>query len=333
MHFVSHEYLLARVFRMNVAPQQVITALLIATCFVTAARADDNKGKSAASGRPRATEANVSYGKHPKQVVDFYKAESREPTPVVIYIHGGAWWAGNKDNPSVDEYLKAGISVVSIEYRFINDATKAGIKPPVRAPLHDAARAVQFVRSKAKQWNIDKTRIGATGGSAGACSSLWLAFHDDLADPKSDDPVARESTRLFCAAVLNAQTSLDPKQMKEWTPNSSYGGHAFGFNPKGKLSRFEVFLAARDDVLRWINEYSPYEHVTNDDPAVGLYYRKPPAMGQEQKDPTHSANFGVGLQEKCRQVGVECHLVYPGAPDVKFSSVSDFLIAKLKRPN
>jgi len=71
-------------------------------------------------------------------------------------------------------------------------------------PLGDAARALQFVRSKAAEWNIDKTRIGATGGSAGACSSLWLAFHDDLADPKSSDPVARESTRLLCAAVIGS---------------------------------------------------------------------------------------------------------------------------------
>ena len=50
-----------------------------------------------------------------------------------------------------------------------------------------------------------------------------------MADPKSKDPIARESTRLWCAAVMGAQTSLDPKELKEWTPNSRYGGHAFGF--------------------------------------------------------------------------------------------------------
>src|ERR671928_164208 len=82
------------------------------------------------------------------------------------------------------------------------------ILPPVKAPLEDAARAIQTLRSKAKEWNLDKTRVGATGGSAGACSSLWLAFHDDMADPKSSDPVARESTRLTCVAVSGAQTTL-----------------------------------------------------------------------------------------------------------------------------
>ncbi|MFN9957315.1 MAG: alpha/beta hydrolase, partial [bacterium] len=104
------------------------------------------------------------------------------------------------------------------------EATADGVIPPVRGPLHDAARALQFVRSKADEWNIDKTRIAASGSSAGACTSLWLAFHPDLADPNSRDPIARESTRLLCAAVSGAQTTLDPRQMKEWTPNSRYGG-------------------------------------------------------------------------------------------------------------
>ena len=186
---------------------------------------------------PRPTMADVAYGPHRKQVLHFWKVESEKPTPLLFFIHGGGWQAGNRASrlpEMLPEILKSGISVVSIEYRFVQEADAAGVKPPVEWPLHDAARALQFVRSKAGEWNIDKQRIGASGGSAGACSSLWLAFHPDMADPKSADPVARESTRLWCAAVVGAQTTLDPQQMKEWTPNSHYGGHAFGFkgNPE-----------------------------------------------------------------------------------------------------
>ena len=289
-------------------------------------------GKQPAKRQAGPTLADVSYGSHPKQVLDFYKAESPTPTPLVFHIHGGGWMNGSKAPFNAAEYLKAGISVVSIEYRFVSDAAKAGIKPPVEWPLHDAARALQFVRSKAKEWNIDKTRIGATGGSAGACSSLWLAFHDDMAEPNNSDPIARESTRLTCAAVNVAQTSLDPKQMKEWTPNSQYGGHAFGFTGDRKTgkSQFQEFLEGREKILPWIKEYSPYGLVTADDPPVFLVYPTPPALGQDQKDPTHTANFGVKLQEKCQSVGVECHLVYPGAKDDKYRSMGQFLIAKLK---
>ncbi len=277
------------------------------------------------------TLANVAYGTHAKQVLDFYKAESSTPTPVVFYIHGGGWTGGSKDRVGVTSYLKAGISVVSVEYRFIQEAQALGIKPPVDAPLKDAARALQFVRSKAKEWNIDPKRIGATGGSAGACSSLWLAFHDDLADPKSSDPIARESTRLLCAAVSGAQTSLDPKQLREWTPNSRYGGHAFGFmaDPKSRDTQFEVFFKNREQVLPWIKEYSPYELVSPGDAPVYLNYKAAPGIGQEQKDPTHSSNYGVKLQEHCKAIGVPCELVYPGAPDVQHASIDAYLIEKL----
>ncbi len=282
------------------------------------------------------TQANVPYGAHERQVLDFYQAKSDQPTPVVFQIHGGGWVAGDKKGVGgLEKYLAAGISVVSINYRYTTQAQAAGVKPPVEWPISDAARALQFVRSKSKEWNLDKARIGATGGSAGACSSLWLAFHDDLADAKSADPIARESTRLWCAAVIGAQTSLDPKQLKEWTPNSRYGGHAFGFMPdpkdtKTRDTQFAAFLAGRESVLPWIKKYSPIEHVTADDPPVWLIYSSSPALGQEQKDPTHTANYGVKLQERCKQVGAACDLVYPGAPDVKHPKVDDYLITTLK---
>jgi acetyl esterase/lipase len=279
------------------------------------------------------TQANVHYGSHEKQVLDFWQAKSDKPTPVLFFIHGGSWKANDKDKvTAVSNYLAAGISVVSINYRFVTEATAAGIKPPVKWPLYDAARALQFVRSKAAEWNLDKTRIAASGGSAGACSSLWLAFHDDLADPKSDDPIARESTRLLCAGLVGAQTSLDPKQMKEWTPNSTYGGHAFGLNgdKAKKLSSFQQFLASRDKIMPWIKEYSPYELVTADDPPVYLYYTVAPALGMNQKDPTHTSNFGVKLQEKMRATGVECFLMYPGVTNLPNANPVEFLIARLK---
>lgn len=286
---------------------------------------------------PTPTLAEVRYGPHERNVLDFWRAKSDRPTPLLFFIHGGGWNNGDKvrvaATVNVEQLLAAGISVVSINYRLVPQAHAAGIKPPVQAPLHDAARALQFVRSKAAEWNIDKVRIGASGGSAGACSSLWLAFHADRADPASADPVARESTRLWCAAVNGAQTTLDPQQMKEWTPNSRYGSHAFGIfkqvNGRDQPD-FEAFLARRSEILPWIAAYSPYALVSAGDPPVYLFYSAPPALGQDQKDPTHTANFGVKLQERCREAGVPCELVYPGASDVKHATIQAYLIATLK---
>ena len=274
------------------------------------------------------THAKVAYGKHERQVLDFYQAKSDKPTPVVLYIHGGGWTNGDKNTVgNVKPYLDAGISVAAINYRYIRNGVEDKVVPPVKAPLEDAARALQFIRSKASEWNIDKKRIGATGGSAGACSSLWLAFHDDMADPKSADSIARESTRLYCAAVVGAQVSLDPKELLEWLPNYTYGAHAFGLKDIKELSD------KRESVLKWIKEYSPIEHVTKDDPPIGLFYKgdKDAKVGGIHPDPTHSPVMGMKLAERLKAVGVDVVMSYTGHPDPTYPSAQAYLIDRLRK--
>jgi acetyl esterase/lipase len=282
---------------------------------------------------PVEPDENVSYGSHRMQRIYFWRAKSDKPTPLLFYIHGGGWTGGDRSvvRTMLKPALDAGISVVSVEYRSIRDSMNDGLVPPVKGPMVDCARALQFTRSKAKEWNLDKTKVALAGGSAGACTSLWIAFHDDLAAPNSADPIARESTRVTCAAVSGAQTTLDPKQMRDWTPNSKYGAHAFGIvgDTKKKQSSFDAFYDAREKIMPWIKEYSPYELVSRDDPPVGLFYSAPPNLGKDEKDPTHTANFGVKLKEHCDAIKAPCELVYPGAPDVKHPKEIDFIKAKL----
>lgn len=315
-------------------PRRFAAAGLAALALVVPA------ARSAAQGEIEPTHADVPYGDHERQVLDFYRADTDGPAPLVVHIHGGGWVAGDKARVGdLRKLLDAGVSVASINYRYTTQAQEAGVEPPVKAPLSDAARAIQFLRSKADEWNIDKARVAATGGSAGACTSLWLAFHDDLADPDSDDPIARESTRLTAAAVNGAQTSLDPVQLREWIPNMRYGGHAFGFTGEGRAGRdtqFQEFYEHRDEIVPWINEYSPYALVTPDDPPIYLNYGsqdKPPVKGEEQKDPTHTAVLGLLLEEKLQAEGVESHLVYPGHPDPEYASGTDFMLEKLGAGN
>ena len=206
----------------------------------------------------------------------------------------------------------------------------------MKAPLHDAARALQTLRSKAKEWNIDPTRVGPTGGSAGACTSLWLAYQNDLADPAGADPIAREWTRLQCIAVTGAQTSLDPKELREWIVNSVYGGHAFGFAEKGRsrAEEFELPIANREKVLPWNKEYTPIEPATKDDPPVYLSYptqKKPPAAGEKEADPTHSVLYGTKMAERLAPLGLEIVVTSPAGPkEEKYGSVLEFFKAKLK---
>ena len=132
-------------------------------------------------------------------------------------IHGGGWCDGDRMGGVAGNLPKcraADCALVSISYRMVHDANDAGIKPPVKACLDDAVAAIKLVQAKAAEWNIDPTRIGLTGGSAGACSSLYASLQGDNA--------------LGIRAVLahSPQTSLDPQETKEWIPNARYGAHA-----------------------------------------------------------------------------------------------------------
>lgn len=276
------------------------------------------------------TAAAVKYGPHERNVLDFWQAKSDKPTPLVFCIHGGGWRNGDKSSyyGAVKAYLDGGISVATINYRLIDPADKKQTDPPVKAPLEDAARALQFVRSKAGDWNIDKKKIGATGGSAGACSSLWLAFHDDMANPKSDDPVAKESTRLYCAAVSGAQVTLDPKEVRGWLPNYTYGAHAFG------LKNLDEVETNRDKLADWIKEYSPIRHVTKDDPPIGLYYgsgKTKGTDGKERDDYTHSPVLGQKLAEKLKATGVDVVYHSVAEPNAKLPTPQAYLIEKLTK--
>jgi acetyl esterase/lipase len=312
---------------------RLVVAVGLLAVLAPCLSAQEKEKKKAPPMQPTPTAAKFAYGTHERQVLDFWQAKSDAPTPLVLYIHGGGWRGGDKSGLGgkiIEQYLQAGVSLAAINYRFTQQADELKIEPSVKAPLEDAARALQTIRSKAKEWNLDKKRIGATGGSAGACSSLWLALHDDLADPGSSDPIARESTRLYCAAVTGAQTSLDPKELREWIPNYIYGSHAFGFGP----GKFEELYDNREKVLKWIKEYSPIEHVTKDDPPIFLEYpnqKIPPVLGEKQTDPTHSAIMGLKLADKLKAVGVEVILVYPGQDHPQYRNSTAYLIDRLKK--
>src|SRR5262245_15673588 len=188
-----------------------IATLFIACTLATLPHSAWAQEKKTGPKLPEPNVANAKYGPHERNVIDLWKAQSDKPTPLVIYIHGGGFRGGDKSSLApglLTRCLEAGISVAAINYRLSQHA-------PFPAPMLDGGRAVQFMRSKAAEWNLDPKRVAATGGSAGAGISLWLGFHDELANPKAEDPIARQSTRLTCMALIGAQASYDPRWIKK----------------------------------------------------------------------------------------------------------------------
>jgi arylformamidase len=297
---------------------------LLGAASVAAAPSETNK--PLANPLPPPTFSNVRYGEHQRNVLDFWQAKAETATPVLVYIHGGAWRSGDKSNFPADALqfmLDHGISVASINYRYSEQA-------PLPAPVHDAARAVQFIRSKAAEWHLNKERLAAMGVSAGACTTLWLSYHDDLANPKSDDPIARESTRLCAGVGISGQTSIDPEVIVPWVGDQIMN-HAMISRAVGAKDRQEV-KERYSEYQPLYREFSPINHVTKDDPAVLLYYRTPtPLPAPDPGTAIHHAMLGQKLKEKADAVGATCVIEYAERPNESKAVVTEFLLKHLKK--
>jgi acetyl esterase/lipase len=247
---------------------------------------------------PKPTHADVSYGPDASNVLDFWQAPAGAPNPLLVMIHGGGFRQGSKSQVSaalLQACHKAGISVASVEYRLTQ-------KAPYPAQMMDCARALQFIRSKAAEWGIDPKRVAATGGSAGAGISLWLGFHKDLADPKSSDPVARESTRLTCILPTQMQCTYDPRVIKTLIPGNAYDVSAikFLYGLPVTFNWDKDPISPELDAL--IKDAAPITHLTKDAPPVYAVSEK----ASDVPGNIHNANFERHLKKLMDGLGVEC---------------------------
>lgn len=273
------------------------------------------------AAKPAPDLSNARYGPHERNVLDLWKAKSEKPTPLVVFIHGGAFKAGDKAMLAaqlLNGLLTNGVSVMAVNYR---------LSPGVHFPAHymDCARAIQFARLNAREWNIDPKRIGATGGSAGAGTSLWIGFHDDMVDANSLDPVLRQSTRLACMAVLGAQSTYDPRVIKEWI------GEATSKHPA-----FEGFYGLTSDEMDTPKAYKLYEaasainYLTKDDPPVLLYYDQPD-IPMPPEVPAgagiHHPAFGRKLKEKMDALKIKCVMKHRNDYQSGGGNIQDDMVA------
>lgn len=286
-------------------------------------------GKPAAADPPAPTIENAAYGPHARNVLDLWQAKSASPTPVIVFIHGGGFVQGDKGgirrNDLITTCLDAGVSFASINYRFRDTA-------PIQDILRDAARAIQCLRSRAGEWNIDPARIAAYGSSAGAGTSLWLAFHDDLADPQSDDPVLRQSSRLTAAGSLDGQASYD---LRDWEAIVGQSPVAADALPRlqfyGFKSEDEAASPAGDKTMR---DCGMIALVSKDDPPVAVACSLPNREAENRREYVHHPKHSIAVAERCRENGVECKLILNEEATRERKNqareVVEFLLARLK---
>ena len=248
--------------------------------------------------------ADVAYGPHARHRLDLYLTKkATTPAPLVLLIHGGGFRAGDKSrwasDKTVQTLLDRGISCAAINYPFLTDK-------PIQDILHDCARSVQFLRAHAGEWNLDKTRFASMGGSAGAGTSLWLATRDDLADPKAEDPVLRESTRLVCAVCNATQATYD---VSRWESFMGPAKPEFGTSPLEAalfyhLPSAEAMTTDTGKAIR--RECDMLAWITRDDPPLLVNNSQVVAAPTNRGEWLHCIHHARAVHQQCVTAQVPC---------------------------
>ena len=185
--------------------------------------------------RPRpAPSATVAYGSDPLQVVDLWLPKGRGPHPTVLMVHGGCWQTEIADrtimNWIADDLAQRGMAVWNIDYRGVD---RPGGGYP--GTYLDAAAAADALRANARRYNLNLSRLVATGHSAGGHLALWLAARPRLpaASPfRSADPLPIR-TVVSLGGLPDLEQAARP-------PGSGCGTEVIGRISGGRLAETSV---------------------------------------------------------------------------------------------
>ncbi len=189
------------------------TALAVLLFAGLSARADAPKSppekKAPSTPEGVKVDRDLEYGPHgERNRLDLYLPEKQpdHPLPLVVWIHGGGWEAGNKDNPLGLGLLKKGYALASINYRLSQMA-----KFP--AQIEDCKAAVRYLRANAKKYNLDPDHIGVFGASAGGHLVALLGTTGEVKELDGDGLNKDASSRV--QAVVDFFGPTDMLKMKE----------------------------------------------------------------------------------------------------------------------
>ena len=271
--------------------------------------------------------SDLAYGPDRQQVLDLHlPARTDHPAPVLVFFHGGAFVGGDKQPcaPRLAALLTArGIAFACSNYRLA-----PRVHYPV--PMLDGARAVQWLRAHAGDYNLDAKHVAVMGMSAGAGIALWIAFRPDLADPGSPDPVLRQSTSVSAVVTGNAQATYDPAEIEAKLHTRQlpkFLAELFGAASVAGLGEARFAQAEHDA--------SPIDNMHPGEPPLLAYYAAAPTTLPPDSQPQayiHHPEQGSLLQAAAHGQGADMILRnvtdYPRGWQGFLSEVGDFVNAK-----
>jgi acetyl esterase/lipase len=224
-------------------------------------------------------------------LLDLYLPDKADlPVPVIVFVHGGGWQAGDRHDRQALPLVTKGYAVASIDYRLSQDAV-------FPAQLHDCKAAVRWLRAHAKAYGLDPAHIGAWGTSAGGHLVALLGTTGDVKELEGDEGNLEYSSRV--QAVCDWFGPTDLTKMDEQSAASgvpSHMHHNAPDSPEAKLIGGPV--ADNKDKAAKAN---PIAYVSKDDPPFLIMHGDkdplvPLAQSELLRDALEKAGVTVKLE-------------------------------------
>jgi len=246
------------------------------------------------------------YGDHEESLDLFRPASGTGPYPGVVFIHGGAWSAGNKTAfQRQAAYLAAnGYVCVSINYRLSQE-----VRFP--AALFDAKAAVRWMRANAATYRVDPKRIAAVGGSSGGQLAALLGTTADVKTLEGDGGNQQFSSRVQAVVAFNPLTDFVSALEKTQ-------------NPEAVSKAIDAFLGGQLETIPEVYmEASPVAHVSTTSPPFLFLHGT--------ADTTLPFSQSTEMQEALLAVGVRAELYRAEGANHGFFNTPPFYEPALKR--
>lgn len=213
--------------------------------------------------------------------LDLYQpTASQAPTPLIVWVHGGAWSGGSKKDMPLTDLIRHGISIASVDYRLSGTA-------PFPANVHDLKAAIRFLRAGAGSRNIDPARIIIAGASAGGHLAALVGLSQGNSELEGSVGTALDRSSAVQGIIsfygasdlstLLSQSSSEAKKMRLPALTALLGG------PPAEKSKLATLA-------------SPISHLDPRDPPLLLFHGdRDPQMPYQQSLDLHAACLVRGI--------------------------------------
>lgn len=250
---------------------------------------------------------------NPRQALDLYLPMNRnEKFPVIVWIHGGAWMGGSKDEPPMTGFVDDGYAFASLNYRLTNEAHFPEI-------FYDCKAAIRWLRAHAREYNLDADRIGVWGYSAGAQLSDLLGTTGDTKELDGDEGNLDQSSAV--QAVVSWAGATDLTNVNTQIRELRAKGVKNTLDVDSPNAPLTLFLGGKsEDKPELAKQASPITYASKDDPPfLVVHGKKDNVVPVEQSEALYKSlkDAGVDVEFRCMK-GLKHFLFHKGTmKDVK----------------